>query len=223
MSRAPAAALLAVALAASACGIDKRTSAFRCETDSDCDGDRRCEEGYCTVGPRDLADATPGAADAPFVPIIDASPPDAFDCPDACTGGCLEDFTCVIDCSADASCADPIVCPPGLPCQVSCTGLGSCVTTIDCTAATDCDITCTADGSCSGAVSCAVGEECDVLCVGASSCAAGVSCAGSCSCEVGCTGTDSCATASTCPPAPQDRCETGNGCNATGHPSCDEC
>jgi hypothetical protein len=219
----PAPALFALALALAGCGIDKRTSAFQCETDTDCESDRRCEEGYCTVGPRDLADAARGSADAPVSPGIDATPPDAFICPADCTGGCLEDFTCVIDCSADGSCGAPIVCPANIPCQVSCTGIGSCVTTIDCTLASDCDINCAADGACSGSVSCAVGAECDVGCAGANSCGAGVSCADACSCEVLCGGAGSCATPSICPSAPANKCRTGNGCNATGHPRCDAC
>ena len=218
-----AAALLALVVAATGCGINQRTSAFRCDSDIDCESDRRCEEGYCTLGPRDLVDANAGGADAPVTPFYDASPPDAFNCPTACTGGCDVDFTCLIDCSADASCAEPIVCPPNLACEVTCTGVGSCLTSIDCTMATDCEITCMADGSCSGAVSCAANEECDVSCAGANSCALGVSCADACSCDAQCLGTDSCAAASLCPPAPQDRCETGNGCNTTGHTKCDEC
>ena len=169
--------LIALVPVLAGCGIDKRTSAFQCETDGDCDSDRRCEEGFCTVGPRDLADAARGAGDGPVG--IDAAPADAFTCPAACTGGCLEDSTCVIDCSADGSCGDPIVCPASVPCQVSCTG--------------------------------------------ADSCAAGVSCADSCSCEVLCGGAGSCATAATCPAAPANKCRTGNGCNTTGHPRCDEC
>lgn len=219
-----AAAFLLVVISVASCGINKRTSAFKCDSDIDCESDRRCEEGYCTVGPRgDLPDAQPGAPDARVVPVIDASPPDAFICPTACTGGCLEDFTCVIDCSADGSCIDPVVCPPNLPCQVTCTGAGSCTNTIDCTMASDCDIACTVDGACGGLVSCAENAECDVACAGANSCAAGVSCATACSCDVTCNGTDSCATAATCPPAPADKCVTGNGCNTTGHPTCDEC
>ena len=87
--------LIALVPVLAGCGIDKRTSAFQCETDGDCDSDRRCEEGFCTVGPRDLADAARGAGDGPVG--IDAAPADAFTCPAACTGGCLEDSTCVID------------------------------------------------------------------------------------------------------------------------------
>ena len=49
-----------IAASAAGCGIDKRTAAYRCTDDSDCDGDRRCEEGYCTLGPRDLSDSSPG-------------------------------------------------------------------------------------------------------------------------------------------------------------------
>lgn len=201
MRGASAAVVVALAAWVSGCGIDKRTAAFRCDSDIDCESDRRCEEGYCTLGPRDLADATPGAADAPVSPVIDATPPDAFLCPTACTGGCLDDFTCLIDCSADASCGEPVVCPANLPCQVTCTGLDACA----------------------GIVTCAPGVECDVQCGGENSCAAGVSCADACSCEVLCTGAGSCATASTCPPAPANKCRTGNGCNTTGHPRCDEC
>jgi len=212
-----------LALAAAGCGINKRTSDFTCTDDSDCESDRRCEEGYCTVGARDLPDAARGTPDAPVVPVIDASPPDAFICPTSCTGGCLEDFTCVIDCSADGSCIDPVVCPANLPCQVTCTGAGSCTNTIDCSMASDCDINCGVDGTCGGLVSCAAGAECDVACAGANSCAAGVSCADACSCSVLCTGGGSCATASTCPPAPANKCRTGNGCNTTGHNQCDEC
>jgi len=216
------AALLALAAAIAGCSINKRTSAFRCETDSDCESDRRCEEGYCTVGARDLPDAAPGTPDAPVVPVIDAEPPDAFICPTACTGGCEEDFTCLIDCSADASCAEPIVCPANLPCQVTCTGAGSCQTTIDCTAASDCDITCGADDACSGVISCAADRECDVACSNAGTCAAGVSCADACSCEVVC-GVDACATPATCPPAPANKCKEGDGCDAVDHPTCDQC
>ena len=205
------------------CGIDKRSSAFQCETDGDCDSDRRCEDGYCTVGPRDLADAAGVTGDGPVGPVIDGTPADAFLCPAACTGGCLGDSTCVIDCSGDGSCGDPIVCPANVPCQVSCTGIGSCLTTIDCSASSDCDISCAGEGACSGTVSCPLGAECDVACAGTTSCAAGVSCADSCSCEVLCAGAGSCAAAAICPAAPANKCRTGNGCNATGPPRCDEC
>lgn len=193
--------LIVLAPVLAGCGIDKRTSAFQCETDGDCDSDRRCEEGFCTVGPRDLADAARAAGDGSLTPVIDAPTPDAFLCPVTCTGGCLEDSTCAIDCSVDGSCSDPIVCPANVPCQVSCTGMGSCA----------------------GSVSCAAGAECDVDCSGADSCGAGVSCADACSCEVLCGGAGSCATPATCPAAPANKCRTGNGCNATGHPRCDEC
>ena len=215
--------LLALAAAMAGCGINKRTSEFTCESDADCDADRRCEEGYCTVGVRGIFDAAPGTPDAPVIPVIDASPPDAFICPGACTGGCDVDFTCLIDCSADASCAEPIVCPANLPCQVTCTGAGSCLTTIDCSMAAGCDITCGADGACSGEVSCAADQACAVNCANADTCAAGVSCADACSCEVLCAGAGSCAMASECPPAPANKCRTGNGCNTTGHNDCDTC
>jgi hypothetical protein len=212
---------LLIAAAGAGCTIDKRTAAFRCDVDSDCESDRRCEEGFCTVGVRDLPDSAPGTPDAPVVPVFDASPPDAFNCPGECTGGCTDNVTCLIDCSAADSCATPIVCPPGLACVVTCTGAPSCQTTIDCSASLGCQVSCGAIGACSGAITCPPGERCNVDCALDNTCAGGVSCAASCACDVLCTGAGSCATEADCP-SPESQCGQGQGCSSAAGP-CDDC
>jgi hypothetical protein len=218
-------ALVALAAGLTACSIDRRTSAFQCQTDADCDADRRCEEGYCTVGQRPPPDARP-PSDARPPPPDAAPPPDAYVCPAPCTEciDALED-TCIIDCAGDNVCDQPIVCPPGMKCEIHCTDPATCTNTIDCSMAiTRCTIECTGMGSCAGAITCPAAEACDVSCDGENSCAGLISCNTSCACDVDCTvGVGSCAGGTDCPPAGGNACDLDPvGCTSAPN-QCDDC
>lgn len=190
-------ALAVVAGSASGCTIDKRSAAFACTIDDDCSSDRRCDDGFCVIGVRGFIDAGPDdPIDGPQADP-DAPPPDAFVCPGGCTS-CLQDNTCVIDCSAAGACATPIVCPANLPCLVLCMGDNSCNTTIDCTAADSCDVDCDGLAACTGEVTCAPNGACDVHCGLDNACAGGIDCTGVTSCTVGCVGTGSCSGVTDC-------------------------
>jgi hypothetical protein len=212
--------LLFAVTSLAACAIDRRSPDFACETQADCPSDRVCAEGWCVEGggdPPDAAVLDDGAPAPDGPPAPDAPPPDAFVCPPACnscTGG-----VCTIACSADGSCATPVVCPAGLPCKVECIGADSCAGGIDCTGGTSCRIECTGMGSCGGAITCGA-RVCRVECGAPSSCTGGIDCSSACQCDTFCTGAGSCSMQPICPPPQQ--CDKGVDC--TGVPGqCNTC
>jgi len=224
VSRATALAAALVALAATACGFDRRSPGYACQPGDDCGAGRTCSQGWCVDIGGDAGDA--GGGDA--APVADADPnqpdaalggPDAFVCPGVCSS-CTVDGTCIIACDATGSCASGVVCPAGIPCKVECNGASSCAGAIDCSAATSCRVECTNQDACAGAIACGSGV-CRVECGGSGSCSGGIDCVDACQCDTFCTGSGSCAVAPTCPPPSQ--CTTGGG-ECTGVPGpCNSC
>jgi hypothetical protein len=210
-----AALSLALTLGPAACSIDARSDQYRCTGTGDCSGGRVCQGGWCVVsaggdpgddGTDDDGTTDDGTADGDggggatsdaALPARDAGgEPDATGCPAACTR-CDQD-TCAIDCLEDGSCADPVVCPPGLACTVICDGRNSCESGVDCSAADSCDVRCTSREACAGPIECGPGA-CSVGCTARDSCAGGIDCSDSCTCATNCSGPFACREAPSCP------------------------
>ncbi len=228
MSRALATAVAAL-LALSACAIDTRSEEYRCDGAGSCPFGRVCQSGWCVApggdaGGGSLTDAGVDIADAGAAPgdggptIPDAGAQDASTCPDACSE-CMED-TCVIDCGADGSCSDTVVCPPGLACTVLCDGIQSCDGGIDCSAASSCDLRCTSREACAGSIECGAGA-CAVECSARDSCGDGIDCTRSCACDTRCTGNGACAPEPDCPTLLFE-CSDGFDCDSS-QPGCARC
>ena len=189
--------LIAVALALASlggCGVDRRSSVYRCDNQSDCSGERVCQQGWCVV---------PG--------IVDAGPPPG--CPAVCAA-CVSG-TCVIECEDAQDCLGEIQCPPGLDCDVTCVGDQRCAGGVDCSQADDCTVDCDGTGACGGGVICGTGA-CSVECGGLGACLGGIDCSASCACdtdcEIGC-GELSC-------PGGAGQCERNGECSSAGCNSC---
>lgn len=200
------------ALATGSCSIDHRSGDLACTVNADCEGGRRCVEGYCVFNGIDARLPDGG-------PRPDASPdaPKPGDCPAACTTCDGPDKQCLIDCaSGDCPSNVEVACPSGWNCTVLCNTPGSCNSGVSCLNAASCDVQCIAAGSCRG-VKCGPGR-CDVLCSGQDSCR-NVVCGESCACEVECRLGARCE-AVTCSGEPQ--CEIGPGCQAS-NTGCDTC
>jgi hypothetical protein len=187
-------AALILAAFASACTIDTRSGAFRCDPSGTCPSGRMCSAGWCV---------STGAPDA------NPNEPDAASCPSECSS-CVAG-ACVIRCDTDNSCASKITCPAGMPCNVECIGTNTCNGGIDCASASACTIACSGQMSCTMGATCGAGA-CDVTCGGKKACLGAIDCANSCQCDVTCAGPMSCVT-NTCP-APTD-CTVGKQCTST--------
>lgn len=88
------AALVMMTIAMS-CLIDRRSSEFACDQDSDCDdleGERECSDGYCTL----------------------------MSCPGICDGGCAPGKLCTVNCSSGSECRNGVSCPSGFTCVFNC-------------------------------------------------------------------------------------------------------
>lgn len=155
------------------CGFDTRSGQYACQTQSDCEGGRSCEEGWCVLS---QSDASP--------------PPDADLSPDAgrplspcnsCMGGeCREectDLNCDLSCTKN-DCDCEFQCAPDTDnCNLLCADGASC--DIDCGSAEECTATCEANSVCQ--VDCSGVEECQQTV-----CEAGAQCL------LDCTGTVEC-------------------------------
>ena len=182
---------------ASSCSIRHRSDQYACTVNTDCDGGRICDNGYCIV---------PGSIDA--AKPTDARPPgDATGCPAQCTTCNVQQKTCSINCQ-QSDCNGLVTCPPGYKCDIMCNVDNACRSGINCQMAAACNIDCTAKESCRN-VQCGSGP-CDVGCIGPSSCR-GVSCNNSCACDVVCTGSQSCAEGIVCSSL---ACLSGSGCTS---------
>jgi hypothetical protein len=193
----------------SGCSFDRRTSAFRCDQGEPCGDGRVCQAGWCVEvgGPGSDAD----------VPGGDGGPDAAFVCPAACSRCDLD--TCVMNCDADGSCPDLVVCPVGVKCKVECGGASSCAAGVDCSDAASCVIECSNNLACAGPISC--GDfRCRVECDGADSCGGGIDCTDACQCDVLCGGTGSCVMPAMCPFAGQ--CAPSPECTSI-QGNCNEC
>jgi len=221
--------LLLAACCVGACGIEARSPLFQCDGPADCAEGRVCRDGWCVIGSAPEVDAGGRPPDAGMEPkpdaslpdasIADAAAPDASDCPAPCTR--CENDRCFVDCDADGSCPDRVVCPPGLACTVACAGVSSCAAGVDCTASTDCAVTCTARDACAGGIACGPGA-CTVGCTARNTCAEGIDCANSCSCDTDCSGTGACDIEPACPPGSLFGCRSGVDCTTSGF-GCDVC
>lgn len=185
---APVAMLVAIAIAVSAsCLVDRVTSDYACEGQSDCTADRICDSGYCVV------------------PV----------CPSECSSCSVAERTCQITCNNANRCG-AVTCPDGYDCTISCTATGAC-DSVNCRNGTACDITCSSNNACgnitcgTGAcdVKCTTPNACDAVACG-ESCACDVTCA-----DGNCGGT-TCPAADTCTVdgTPATVCESSvGGCN----------
>jgi hypothetical protein len=199
-----------------------RNCTVACAQASDCSPDQICGgDGWCAEP--DVAGRCDGIRDAePDAPTPDADVPDpspdaATGCKDVCAAGTCVDGVCTIDCSAEDTCANDVICPTGVPCRVIC-GDSSCDKHVDCTRSTSCTVECEGNLSCQDEIRCGNGP-CDVSCNGYRSCAHRVKCAESCRCDVDCLGIEACHDPAECP---ADACDFGFGCT-TETPGCDQC
>ena len=192
-----------VGLAATSCSVNRRSAAFACDRDDDCDDDRACVRGYCTAR------------------AIVSPPPTTSGCPAGCTTCDLDDKTCDIECGILQPCARAI-CPAGFSCTIGCTAPGAC-NDVDCTSGTDCEITCFGADAC-GTIRCGEGA-CDVSCIGKEACGL-LDCGRSCRCDQVCADDTACG-ASLCPLVPAGICsEQGNAaaaCDSTDTRGCSRC
>jgi hypothetical protein len=209
-----------------ACSLERRSDSFACENQSDCGDGRTCDQGWCVETGGPTIDADPNAPDAdPNAPDADpnapdGAPADAFQCPLACSS-CNEDNVCIMACAADDSCAEQVVCPPGVSCKVECEGDNSCAAGVDCTDATSCRIECNGAGACAERLLCGAGQ-CIVECPGDGSCAAGTDCSDSCSCQTTCAPT-ACDAPSECV-SPDNPCtDNDDDCGGLANGNCNTC
>jgi hypothetical protein len=195
-------ALLALLALTPSCSVSRRSTAFACSSDADCDADRVCSRGYC-------AERT----------IV--APPPSNGCPAGCTSCDLDDGTCTIKCTANRPCGR-VTCPPGFSCLISC-DTGAC-SEIDCTAGGDCEVTCDGENACPS-VRCGTGA-CDVGCSGAGACGL-LDCGRSCRCDQVCSPSATACLLSLCPIVLDGICtEEGEAtapCDSTDTRGCDRC
>ena len=97
-----------------------------------------------------------------------------MNCPNACTGGCDEHNTCLIDCPQVGVCDNKTLkCPNNYACRVVCSGFQSCnKTDVECPPTYACEMVCET-GDCFEAqlkcdngpceVSCGSGGQCDSM------------------------------------------------------------
>jgi hypothetical protein len=196
------AALAALAAVATpSCSVNRRSSGYACDNNSDCDVGRLCSRGYCIE--RGGPEPVPGG------------------CPSGCTTCDLEEQTCDIDCSEGTRCTIA-QCPPGFDCTIRCMAPGGC-TLIDCSAAASCEITCSGVLACQN-ITCGPGA-CDVDCIGTGACGL-LDCRSSCRCDQFCRSPTSCASSS-CPITQTEVCtedgEDGTPCDSSTGSDCDQC
>jgi hypothetical protein len=188
---------LVVALIAvmGSCSINHRSDQFACTKNTDCDGGRVCNDGFCIVA---------GSIDAPK---NDGTPGDSATCPFPCTSCNTTQKTCTVNCN-NVSCKQPLACPAGYRCTFQCNAEDACRQGINCSQAAACNIECTARSTCEQ-ITCGPGP-CDVGCSGVQSCK-DISCGSSCACDVLCTGGQSCSDGIACSSL---ACRSGSGCTS---------
>jgi hypothetical protein len=142
--------------AMNACTIDRASDKLKCSVQSDCTGNRVCENGYCVVD----YDVCPKQCDACD---ITANPP-----------------VCTIDVAGNSG--DSVTCPSDMQCNITCHDRSSCGT-INCGNGSACTISCLAHDAC-GTINCSDGP-CAVTCSDTTACGV-VNCANSCACDVTC-------------------------------------
>lgn len=134
---------------ASSCLIDRRTSDFACDDNTDCELGRVCTDGFCAVDDSFRCDDT----------VMSCN----IECntPGQCSNVvCPPGFECNIDCTATNACG-AIDCSAAAACDIECNSTTACGG-IDCGTG-DCKVSCSGTNAC-GAVDCANACECDVDC-----------------------------------------------------------
>ena len=192
------------------CTVNTRSDQLACKVQADCGTTGRvCESGYCVVDPTVKLDAA-----------IDARMIDAFQCPAACSAGCVPNGqVCMIDGTGSA-----VTCPAGWNCTISCPTAGACGN-ITCTAAQSCTVTCGIEGAC-GNISCGT-ARCTVGCTGTGAGSAVTAC-GTVSCTTGacdltCTGSGACGDLQCGAGACTESCSGSGACGNTACASSCKC
>jgi hypothetical protein len=188
------------------CSIDKRSDAFACIKNADCNNGRTCVGGFCVV------EGTGNGIDAPTG--------SNGQCPgncSSCSTNAAGEKTCDINCNQTNCTNGTIDCPAGFACTVECAGNNDCRSGVSCVGSLSCSITCGNDQTCNS-VTCGSGP-CNVTCSGRDSCQ-NVNCGSACSCDVSCTGQQSCINL-TC--GHNDTCAGTNGCSSKLDAICNSC
>lgn len=202
-TRNPIAAVIAGALvyaAVASCFVSRKSADYECSSDTDCEGGRTCDRGYCVA----------------------ALAPDSNLCPAVCNGGCNPSLkTCMVECVESGEC-DHVICPSGYACIINCRVDNAC-DNVTCTAAASCTINCAAPNACED-IRCGSGVACNVTCGAAGACGT-VDCTSSCKCDVTCAA-GNCDTMS-CPKRGATPCAKGGiegaECDSAFSPACTTC
>lgn len=183
------------ALSATSCLVNRRSETYACTSNSDCDNDRSCENGYCVEDP----------------------------CPSPCSSCDLTDRTCQIECSANKPCGD-VKCPVGFRCTIQCSNANACGN-IDCAEGNGCDITCGGGLSCQGincgANACDITCNGTAACPSID-CANSCKCDVDCSNTTNSCPSISCPLSTAGKPCNQDGVP-GEVCDSTAGPACSKC
>ena len=136
-----AAAAAAMMTFAMSCFIDRHSTEFECDGNSDCaaieGGLRECKEGYCVLA----------------------------SCPSACNGGCSTTAkSCSISCSNTSDCSGGVRCPTGYTCTFACSQ--DC---LDLECPLGCTVLCSGNTEC-GPIDCGSGATCSCSASGNATC-----------------------------------------------------
>lgn len=134
------------------------------------------------------------------------------DCPDACTGGCV-DGVCIIECDATSECQnDRIACPEAMPCRIQCDGVASCQgAQFFCPEHAACDLGCTNTSSCQGGYLVCGDQRCGAACSGDGANVNAIICGDASPCESACEQFDPCTPGTDCPDDPCFAVSCGHG------------
>ena len=140
MNRALVAAAAMMVFAMS-CFIDRHSTTFECDVNSDCDdiegGLRECKGGYCVLA----------------------------SCPNTCNAGCSTTAkTCSISCSNTNDCTSGVTCPSGYTCTFTCSQ--DC---FDLECPLGCTVLCSGNTAC-GPIACGASATCSCSTSGNATC-----------------------------------------------------
>lgn len=117
-------------IAGLSCFVDRRSSDFACDVDTDCaglDGDRECIDNVCVE----------------------------VECPSRCDD-CDPGKVCNINCNQPNECRNGLTCPSGWNCEIAC---NEDCTPVTCVGALSCVVECNGQSSC-GPLTCGTASPC---------------------------------------------------------------